>query len=201
MFACARSHLQVLPRHATLSVWIWCAPRFFDEIEFHAAIMDRPAAIMKRPCVIVHRPAIIVHRSSGLSYTTFELNCVLLLAGHGATLAGNRHAVECTVHNTGPVDGDEVVLVFHAAGEDVRRRIGTAHPVPTKALVGFERLRVAAGSSEQVRFELNETALELVDATGRRQLYAGSHQLQFSRGHGTDVVINVTVNGGKHADE
>ena len=99
----------------------------------------------------------------------------------------------CTVRNTGAQSGDEVVMVYHVAGHDVRARIGTTHPVPAKSLVGFDRVRVAAGSSMALRFDLRQEVLELVNATGGRQLYAGSHALVFSRGHGAEVAINVTV--------
>ena len=128
----------------------------------------------------------------GLSLTSFDLACALVPAvGEGAS--SNTHTVACTVRNTGTMDGDEVVLAYHAVGDDVRRAVGGAHPVPAKSLVGFERVRVAAGGAAQLRFELDETALQLVNATGGRQLYAGGHQFIFSRGHGTDVALNVTV--------
>ena len=97
------------------------------------------------------------------------------------------------MRNTGALDGDEVVMVYHAAGDDVRSKIAASHPVPAKALVEFERVFVRAGGSVHVRFELGEQALLLVNATGGRQLYAGSHALLFSRGHGPDTMINVTV--------
>jgi hypothetical protein len=131
----------------------------------------------------------------GLSYTTFALDCALVAAagGGGGGGGGNNHTVDCEVRNTGAVDGDEVVFVFHSAGEAVRAAIGGAHPVPKKALVGFERVRVAAGGAAKVRFALGAEALELVNAAGDRQLYPGGHQLTFSRGGGTDVAINVTV--------
>jgi hypothetical protein len=159
----------------------------------------------------------------GLSLTTFELSVSQVSRGFD-----NSHTVECAVRNTGALDGDEVVMVFHRAGPDVRSRIGTAHPVPAKvsgrlhilcgrfdwdvpiccvfwscnngvetpggkALVGFERVRVAAGQSVSVRFELGSPELELVNATGGRQLYPGTHSWLFSRGHGHDGVVNVTV--------
>jgi beta-glucosidase len=124
----------------------------------------------------------------GLSYSKMELSM-----GQVSQSSDNGHTVECTVRNTGALDGDEVIMVFHQAGEDVRSRIGTAHPVPAKALVGFERVRVPAGRSVGVLFKLGALALELVNATGGRQLYAGTHLLLFSRGHGPDGVINITV--------
>ena len=124
--------------------------------------------------------------------TTFELACHPFVHG-GVASRSNRHTIDCIVRNTGTTDGDEVVMVFHSAGTGIRARIGTTHPVPIKTLVGFERVRVMAGRATSLRFALSAEALELVNATGGRQLYAGAHTLLFSRGHGVDVAINVTV--------
>jgi hypothetical protein len=107
----------------------------------------------------------------------------------------NSFSVAVVVANTGRVAGDEVVMVFHSAGRDVRARIGDSHPVPAKALVGFERVRLEAGEQTTLRFDLQRGALELVNASGLRHLYPGSHTLLFSRGHGADVAINVTAVG------
>ena len=102
-------------------------------------------------------------------------------------------SVECTVTNVGKYDGDEVVLAFHSAGADVRAKASALHPVPRKALVGFERVRVAKGASARVRFDFGAAALELVNATGGRQLYAGTHELIFSRGHGREERVEVKL--------
>ena len=99
--------------------------------------------------------------------------------------------VACDVTNTGSRDGDEVVLVFHSAGPRIRAK--ATHPVPAKALVGFERVRVPAGETRRVAFALDSSALELVDASGGRRLYPGTHTLQFSRGVGPAVDIEVEV--------
>lgn len=124
----------------------------------------------------------------GLSYSEFTLACARKQGG-----APLNVSVSCTVANVGGSGGDEVVQVYHAAGADVRAEVAGRHPVPRKALVDFERVHVAAGASATVGFELGRRALELVNATGGRQLYAGSHNLIFSRGHGADVLIEVQV--------
>jgi hypothetical protein len=56
-------------------------------------------------------------------------------------------AIDCTVANTSPRDGDEVLMVFHRAGQDVIAKVNGAHPIPLKALVDFQRTSVAAGAS------------------------------------------------------
>eukprot|EP01062_Namystynia_karyoxenos_P064169 TRINITY_DN5706_c0_g1_i1.p1 TRINITY_DN5706_c0_g1~~TRINITY_DN5706_c0_g1_i1.p1 ORF type:complete len:758 (+),score=216.76 TRINITY_DN5706_c0_g1_i1:105-2378(+) len=119
----------------------------------------------------------------GLSYTSFSLACK---AG-----AGSKYAHDCTVSNTGSVAGDEVVMVFHAAGSAIRKR--AKHPVPLKALVDFGRISLAAGASGTLSFALDEKALRLVNENGDRVLYKGQHELIFSRGHGDEVRVAVTV--------
>jgi hypothetical protein len=55
-----------------------------------------------------------------------------------------QRGLHCEQH--GCLDGDEVVMVYHAAGHDVLSRIEDTHPVLAKSLVGFERVRVAVSS-------------------------------------------------------
>jgi len=43
--------------------------------------------------------------------------------------------VACEVTNTGQHEGDEVVMMFHAAGDAVRD--AAIYPVPLKSLVNF----------------------------------------------------------------
>ena len=117
---------------------------------------------------------------AGLSYTTFQLTCAM-----------SNGDADCTVKNTGAVDGDEVVMVFHSVGTEIKQQAD--HPVPIRALVGFERVRVAAGASVQVHFQLGNPALQLVNAQGDKVLYKGEHTLSFSRGVGTDTDIQVQV--------
>ena len=62
----------------------------------------------------------------GLSYTTFDLSCTSsttittssTLGGGAASLPGDEQqelplTASCDVKNTGSVDGDEVVMVYH----------------------------------------------------------------------------------------
>eukprot|EP01065_Artemidia_motanka_P046983 TRINITY_DN7245_c0_g1_i1.p1 TRINITY_DN7245_c0_g1~~TRINITY_DN7245_c0_g1_i1.p1 ORF type:complete len:747 (+),score=212.76 TRINITY_DN7245_c0_g1_i1:53-2293(+) len=116
----------------------------------------------------------------GLSYTNFTHSCSAVSGGY-----------ECSVTNSGAVGGDEVVMVFHSVSDDIKRQ--AQHPVPTRALVGFDRVSVAAGATQTVTFSLGQDALKLVNAAGDRVLYKGQHTLTFSRGNGQDVAVTVTV--------
>lgn len=97
----------------------------------------------------------------------------------------------CEVHNVGPVAGDEVVQVYHSVGAEIRAAAN--HPVPLRSLVQFERLSLALGESATVDFSLPMTAFALVTANGNRTIYHGNHSVVFSRGHGQEVVIPITV--------
>ena len=118
----------------------------------------------------------------GLSYTEFDLGCVV---------AEDAKYV-CTVTNKGNVDGDEVIFAWHVPGDDVRA--GADHVLPLKRLVGFERVSTrAGGASAEVVFSLSHDALELVTADGGRKLYSGTHTLEFSNGVGKAIAFEVHV--------
>jgi beta-glucosidase len=84
----------------------------------------------------------------GLSYTTFELANVSVDAGDrpGSTPI----TVRATVSNTGPVAGAEVVQIY----------LGLPAPTnqPPKRLVGFQKVKVEPGATEQVRIVVDPEA-------------------------------------------
>ena len=118
----------------------------------------------------------------GLSYTTFAHNCT----------CGARHVVGeeccCGVANTGGARrGDEVLLLYHAAGDAVRTRAQRDHPVPLRALVDFARVGLEPGEATTVCFATGRERFALTDAHGDRVVYPGEHQLIFSRGNGHET--------------
>lgn len=84
----------------------------------------------------------------GLSYTSFEVSEVSVDAG--ATPGSVPVTVRATVTNTGDVDGAEVVQVYLGVPG------GTGQP--PKRLVAFEKVRVAAGASENVEIVVDPQA-------------------------------------------
>ena len=101
--------------------------------------------------------------------------------------------VRCTLTVLNGVPGDEVVQVYHSAGADVRKNIKD-HPVPQRSLVDFARVRCETGTaaaSTNVEFTLSSDMARLVDATGEKRLYPGTHNFIFSRGHGTEFEFPV----------
>ena len=113
----------------------------------------------------------------GLSYTRFaydglSLSTSKLTAGHALT-------VSATVRNTGARAGDEVVQLYLVPPQD-----GWA---PRRALVGFQRVHLAAGAQQRVRFTLQPRQLSHVDASGRRAVEAGSYRLFVGDGQPGDA--------------
>ena len=116
----------------------------------------------------------------GLSLTTFSL--------HGCSCARVAGRIEgfscrCSLTNTGKsLAGDEVVLVYHAVGDEIRAAASQSHPVPIRRLVDFRRVSLDAGASTAVAFEVAVGSLGLTTADGSTKVYSGMHKLIFSRG-------------------
>jgi len=118
----------------------------------------------------------------GLSMTTFTLTCTEVKA---------MTQYRCTVLNSGSLNGDEVVMVFHSVGNDIRSKVD--HPVPIKQLVEFGRVSVETGQSSQIDFTLDQKAFQLTNKNGDKVVYPGQHTLTFTRGYGQDVTFQVTI--------
>ncbi|WP_425492589.1 glycoside hydrolase family 3 C-terminal domain-containing protein [Dyella jiangningensis] len=103
----------------------------------------------------------------GLSYTTFSYEAPALSATQ--LKAGDSLDVTVNVRNTGTRGGDEVAQLYLAYP-------GVAG-APRRALVGFQRIALAAGERHAVRFHLDARALSLVDADGVRTVRAGRYEL------------------------
>lgn len=88
----------------------------------------------------------------GLSYTTFQYSHLHVT---GSSLARGRSlSAHLQLTNTGGREGDEVVQFYvHVSGGSQQR--------PIKQLVGFERIHLAAGGSQTVRFTLSHDDLAL----------------------------------------
>ncbi|HZG02265.1 MAG TPA: glycoside hydrolase family 3 C-terminal domain-containing protein [Streptomyces sp.] len=106
----------------------------------------------------------------GLSYTSFAYGG--LTAGHD----GEVLTAGCTVTNTGPVEGDEVVQLYVRA-LDVA---GPALPRPRRALAAHRRIRLAPGAARRVEFAVPlSEALGLWDvAHGRWTVTPGAYGVE-----------------------
>eukprot|EP00299_Pterocystis_sp_00344_P008133 c2962_g1_i1.p1 GENE.c2962_g1_i1~~c2962_g1_i1.p1 ORF type:complete len:853 (-),score=180.57 c2962_g1_i1:68-2626(-) len=118
----------------------------------------------------------------GLSYSPFSHTCDQLSA----------LSYSCVIYNLGDYDGDEVLMVFHSVGNDIRAKAN--HPIPIKALVDFQRVSTFAHNpSNPVQFNLSSNVFAVVNKDGKKVVYPGSHSLTFSRGHGLDVTFKLTM--------
>ena len=117
----------------------------------------------------------------GLSYTTFAYSDLRVptepVAGGGTLKA------EATVTNTGKLAGDEVVELYlgfpNVAG------------APLKALRAFRRVRLEAGASERVQFELHPRDLSMVTEGGVIIVPEGEFQLSIGGGQPSAGAPNV----------
>ncbi|GLX66430.1 glycoside hydrolase family 3 protein [Paenibacillus glycanilyticus] len=88
----------------------------------------------------------------GLSYSRFQYETLRLEQSEDSITACFR------VTNTSDVDGEEVVQLYTRALESRVKR-------PLRQLQSFERLTIAAGETQEVRFELDRSALAFWDVT------------------------------------
>ena len=126
----------------------------------------------------------------GLSYASFQHSCTEVASGAAAAEATTNFA--CTVRNVGDVAGEEVVMVYHAAGDAIRK----AHdaPVPIKALCEFDRVALEPGEKTTIVFALPSAAFSLTNAAGDKVVPKGKRAIVFSRGDAKDdVSITVTL--------
>ena len=112
----------------------------------------------------------------GLSYTSFEVS----------DLSATADEATVTVTNTGAVDGAHVVQVYaHRVSPGVHR--------PTRVLVGFARVELAAGESRTVTVQLGDAAFRHWDTvTGAWQVESGQWQL-LAGSHVEDLPLSATV--------
>jgi len=104
----------------------------------------------------------------GLSYTTFAYSKVR--PGATTVATGQRVNLQVDVTNTGQRAGDEVVQVYLSP-------VDPATSAPRRQLVGFQRIHLAPGATQTVRFTLEPEQFSLVDETGARRIAPGAFRL------------------------
>ena len=100
----------------------------------------------------------------GLSYTQFEYSDLLVETpiyrvskGNGISQPNDTlYRISCTIKNTGPYDGDEVVQLY------IRDEVASIAPA-SKLLKGFRRIHIKKGESRQVTFFLTRRDLTVYD--------------------------------------
>jgi beta-glucosidase len=103
----------------------------------------------------------------GLSYTQFEYRS-LKIASPGVSTSGFR--VSVALKNTGAVAADEVVQLYLSALE-------TRLPAPLSQLIGFQRVRLKAGQSKTIQFDITPEMLMQYDEDGQQKFEPGRFRL------------------------
>lgn len=99
----------------------------------------------------------------GLSYTSFEYTDLLVDA---STRSDGAVQISCSVTNTGPREGDEVVQLY------VRDEFASMVR-PVQELAGFARVHLAAGQSSRVHFTVRADQFAFLDTEMRWVVEAG----------------------------
>ena len=123
----------------------------------------------------------------GLSYTHFAYAKPTLSSAQ--LTAGQPLGVGVEVHNDGQRAGDEVVQVYLVPPQTPL--------APRHALVGLQRVHLAAGEYRRVQFTLSPRDLGSVDASGARAVEAGAYRVfigggqpGFAQGVSADLTIH-----------
>lgn len=127
----------------------------------------------------------------GLSYTKFAYSDFAL--DKTEISAGDIVKASATVSNTGSVDGEEVVEVYI-------RDLEASTRVPRHKLCAFARVKLAAGESKRVEFEIGRSAMELIDENGEKVLEPGAFELYVGGGQPdayTEKLTGAACVGGK----
>lgn len=148
---------------------------YINQVDFHNFEMAKPPGRTYK----YYTGAPLYPFGHGLSYSTFGWSC------DAGTLnlthfQDQIQFLRCTIEVLDGPAGDEVLLLYHSAGEAIGS--GAKHPVPIKELVGFERVHVSQGAPQTVTFAVGATQLGLVDQNGNRQLVQGDHVIEVSSG-------------------
>src|SRR5215469_6596001 len=108
----------------------------------------------------------------GLSYTTFKYRDLTL--PKAPIDAGAPLSATVRVTNTGKVAGDEVVQLY--------LQFPDVPGAPFRALRGFQRIHLAAGATQVVKFRLDRRDLSLVTAAGDRIVPQGAYTVSVGGG-------------------
>ena len=116
----------------------------------------------------------------GLGYSPFAWDGMATSAVEFGTDAGGRLTLSLTVSNTGLREGTDVVqLYLHDPVASVVR--------PTRRLIGYARVPLAAGESARVSFDVSADLASFTGRDGRRIVEPGELVFQFGRSAGEVV--------------
>ncbi|QGZ30453.1 beta-glucosidase BglX [Stutzerimonas stutzeri] len=105
----------------------------------------------------------------GLSYTDFDLSEVRLSSP--TMTRGGRLQASVTLTNTGPRDGATTVQLY------IRDEVASVIR-PVKELKAFRKVALKAGEAREIRFDLDDEDLQLVNAQLQRVVEPGEFEVQ-----------------------
>ena len=105
----------------------------------------------------------------GLSYSRFTLTGLKL--SNAKISKGQTLTAEATLTNEGPYDGANVVQLYI-------RDTSASITRPVKELKGFQKVKLAAGESRAIRFEIGEEQLKFVNADLQDVVESGHFNVQ-----------------------
>lgn len=117
----------------------------------------------------------------GLSYTTFDISAPRLSSSSMAVDSKTPLTVECTVTNTGKMEGAETVQLY------VRDVVG-ALARPLKELKDFSKVTLAPGESRVVTFTLSPSQLAFHKLDGKPVIEPGEFQV-WTAGNSVDGTL------------
>jgi beta-glucosidase len=103
----------------------------------------------------------------GLSYTQFAYSNLKLSSA--SLKAGDDLTVEADIRNTGQQAGDEVTELYLTTPKSALS--------PIHELEGFQRIHLAAGETQHIRFTLHPRQLSVVDSQGNRSIQPGQYSV------------------------
>lgn len=118
----------------------------------------------------------------GLSYSTFTYSDIKLLPGNGKDI---HIRVAVTVTNTGKYTGEEVVQLY------IRDEVASITR-PIKELKGFEKIKLKAGESKTVTFDITDQQLGFYDNTMKFTVEKGD--FTFMIGGNSEELKEITYN-------
>jgi beta-xylosidase len=139
-------------------------------MELPGTCAPQPSAYLRSPNAARHSgssvdPTPLFAFGHGLSYTTFEYSDLVISA---ASLPTDGTAeVSCTVRNTGPVPGAEVVQLY--LSDPVAQVVR-----PLRWLAGFARVGLAPGEAKRVTFRVHADRTSFTGLSGARIVEPGS---------------------------
>ena len=95
------------------------------------------------------------------------------------------------MQNTSPLDGDEVLMVYHSVGAEIRNSVN--HPVPFRKLVDFDRMSVSSKGVATASFSISQDQLSITNADGDYVLYPGNHHVCVNDGGATDLFCTTVI--------